>query len=187
MVEHKTAYIKHTPPSVLHTTCCVFEFQQDSSAVRRCSLDSLEMLSARPLPSDAATIADDQYVVLCTEPKATLASRHTAVCTDAHICIGHARSILLGVLRAYFSAASTRSMRVLTAKRSTAHSPMAVKYPQGIASDYANIGGTFPKYCTASTGSTCSVEPRNTRSSGSINMQNPKYCEYTRSMGSIEH
>ena len=36
---------------------------------------------------------------------------------------------------------------------------------------------------TASTSSICSIEPRSTRSSGSINVraQNPKYCEYTRS------
>ena len=30
----KTAHIKLTPPSVLHTTCCVFVSQLDSSAVR---------------------------------------------------------------------------------------------------------------------------------------------------------
>ena len=39
---------------------------------------------------------------------------------------------------------------------------------------------------TASTGSTCSTEPRNTPSWGSINVQNPKHCECTRSTGSIE-
>ena len=37
---------------------------------------------------------------------------------------------------------------------------------------------------TASTGITCSIEPRNTRSS---NVQNPKYYESTRCMGSVNN
>ena len=39
---------------------------------------------------------------------------------------------------------------------------------------------------SAGSGSTCSIERRNTQSSGSVIVQNPKYCEDTRSKGSIE-
>ena len=95
--------------------------------------------------------------------------------------VRHTRSIL-GVLRVY-----TLVLQVaVTTKHSTAHIIMVIIYPQYITPEYCQYW-KYPLKFTASTGSTWSIEPRNTRSSSSINVQNPNYCECTtRSMDSIE-
>ena len=84
----KTAYVKLTPPSVLHTAVFV---SQESSAVRPCSIDSLEMYDQASLRTQLL-IANDS-VLFYIELTATIASRHTGVCTGAHISI-RTRSLL---------------------------------------------------------------------------------------------
>ena len=77
----------------------------------------------------------------------------------------------------YFSAPSTRSMRVLTAKQSTAHNAIIIS---AVLNARVLPIRAVSSQITASTGSSCSTEPRNTWSLGSVDVQDPKsqYVQY---------
>ena len=83
-----------------------------------------------------------------------------------HLSIRYTRGIL-GALSVYFSAASTRTMRVLTATK-VLHI-MAILHPQYITPEYCqcNTGSVLPNFCEYLQ----YLQYRNTRSSGSIHVR----------------
>ena len=113
---------------------------------------------------------------------ATLASRHTAVCTDAHRSIRRIQSIL-GAVRVFALLLRVLQYeRISTARERSAHNSSNISA--------VHKAKMLPKMAvssqlTTSTGSTCDIEPRTNRSSGSVNVHNPKYCEYTRSIRAV--
>ena len=69
----KTAYIKFTPPSVLHTSVYLCPTShQDSSAVRPCSIDGLE-INVRPSLSLRLQLADDRFFFVSNSQQLSLA------------------------------------------------------------------------------------------------------------------
>ena len=121
-------------------------------------------------------------MVASIELTATLASRDTAVPRKPSQYTSYSE-YTGSIENTRFSAAITRIMRVvLRAKQSTAHNDRISAVYNPRISPLLAVSARI----AASTGSARSIEPRNTRSSGSINAQNPKFCECTRSVGSIE-
>ena len=147
-----------------------------------CSIDRLEKYG------QASLFGCSYYYLMIAsslhrELRATIASRHTAMCTDAHRSRRHVefRSILV-----YFSAASTRTMRLYQKRPNNKELPMmAMIYLQYITPGYCQYWKYPPKLLRVSAAPAVS-NPEILLSSGSINVQSLKYRKYNHSWGSIE-
>ena len=101
LLECKNIHTAHTASNV-HTASCVYPSrtpQQSDLAVYL--VNSMEMYGQASL---GIQLADDRFLI-CFEHTATLASRHTAVCTDAHLSTSYPE-YTESIESVYFRAAS---------------------------------------------------------------------------------